>query len=650
MINQLVNQRYEVLEKLGESPLFAVFKARDQVQSRVVAVKTVVQPYASDVAFVESLMSSFSEVAVLKHPNIAQYYEFGMESELPYAVVEYVRGINLKERVRRIAPFSLSIAVDYACAIGEALHLAHSAGQPHGDMRPQNIIISPEGAVKITDFGVQRAVYRHPLALAQVAPRFMHYKAPELKFTQPGTPAGDLYALGAMLFEMLTGSTPYAGDNLERMANDHAAAAIPSPRAINPGVPRSVEGILVKALQKQPADRYRSAAEMLNDLKSVRDALRFGKPLSWTPIDIEKASAAVTPPAPVAAPAPPPATIVKAAPAPVIVAPAAPRSEPRQMEPVADVAASSRPIAAAPNRLRHQDENVSLILKVLIAVATGIIFFCIVGFAGIWMERWIVPKQTPVPELAGKNIDDVRSFAKGLKVSLREHADYMERPRNIVYKTDPSRGDQIRMGHVLNVWYSKGPVYTNVPNLVNQQRDDAEQKLRDTGLTVGKVTLEYSAKVPRDAVISQDVSPKKRVLHDTAVGLIVSDGPKPDFSDAVGPGGDVANPVATANPAPVKPSDPADQQTHSFERSVTIKADGMGARQVRIEYVDADGEHTPVIDEPHNEGDRVPLRFEYRGKKITLRAFYNDEKKWEIPNLDPEATKHQRIDNPGGAH
>ena len=141
---------------------------------------------------------------------------------------------------------------------------------------------------------------------------------------------------------------------------------------------------------------------------------------------------------------------------------------------------------------------------------------------------------------------------------------------------------------------------------------------------------------------------KKRFLHDTAVGLIVSDGPKPDYSDAVGPGGDAANPVPATNPTPVPPSDPADQQTHTFERPVTIKPDGMGARQVRVEYVDADGEHTPVIDEPHNEDDRVPLRLEYRGKKITLRAFYNDEKKWEMPNLDPEATKHQRIENPGG--
>jgi serine/threonine-protein kinase len=486
----------------------------------------------------------------------------------------------------------------------------------------------------------------------------MHYKAPELAFTDPGTPEGDLYALGAMLNEMLTGSPPYTSEDPARLAQDHASAAIPSPRAINPGVPKSVEGIMVKALQKQPADRYHSAAEMLNDLKSVRDALRFGKPLSWTPIDIEKAAAAVMP---VVAAAP----VAPVAPAP----PQQPRQPVRAMEPIAEVAAASRPTAGNPsNRLRKDDEAVSLILKVLIAVASGIIFFCLIGFVGIWLTRWVVPKQAPLPELAGKSIDEVRAIAKSMKVALREHADYMDRPRNIVYRTDPSRGDQLRVGHVLNVWYSKGPVYSNVPDLANLTRDEAEQKIKEAGLSVGKITLEYSAHVPRDSVISQDVSPKKRVLHDTPVDLLVSDGPSPDYSDSSGLSSDDAGSGAAASGksqsgAPSSgssansgqtdaslPATGADQATHVFERSVTIKHDGLGVRQVRIEYVDADGEHTPVIDEPHKEGDRIPLHFEYRGKTITLRAFYNDEKKWEIPNLDPEATKHQRIENPGGAH
>lgn len=624
-MNQLVNQRYEVIEKLGDSPLFAVYKARDQVQNRSVAIEVVAPPVSQDETFVREFGPALAATAGLKHPSIGQFYEAGRNRDASYAVVEYARGIDLKERIRRIAPFSLSVAIDHACTIADALHYAHSAGSTHGDLRPQNVVVSPEGAAKVTAFGVQRAVYQSAVAIDCLNPLAAFYRAPELTASLPGTPAGDIYALGIILYEMLTGVTPFAADDLETLRQQHATAPIPSPRIINPGVPRCVEGIIVKALQKQPQERYRSAAEMLNDLKSVRDALRFGKSLSWSPIDIEKASLGVS----------------------ALSAPSV-REELRvpqkPLEPVADVAASSRPIVAvsAQNRLRRQDESVSFILKVLIGVAAAVIFVCLIGFAGIYATRWVLPKPTPLPEMVGKSIDEVRGMAKNLKVALREHGDYMDRPKGIVYKTDPARGDQIRLGHVVNVWYSKGPVYVDVPDLRNLQREDAEQKLKDAGLAMGKVTPEYSDKVAPGAVIRQDVSSRKRVQHDTVVDIVVSDGPNPDGTGSVSVPGESDQTNSKEDAAP------GAEATHTFDRSITIKNDGLGLRQVRIEFTDLDGEHLPVVDEPHKEGDKIPLHFEYRGRKITLRAFYNDEKKWEIPNLDPEATKFQRIDNPGG--
>src|SRR5262249_37094500 len=155
---------YEVLEKVGDSPFFAVYKARDRVSNRIVALKVVQPPYASDQGFLEALKAGSATTANLSHANITAVQEFGIEDGTPYVITEFVRGINLKERIRRIAPFTLSVAVDFACAITEALNYAHSLGQPHGDLRPQNIIISPEGAVKVTDFGVQRAIARSPQA------------------------------------------------------------------------------------------------------------------------------------------------------------------------------------------------------------------------------------------------------------------------------------------------------------------------------------------------------------------------------------------------------------------------------------------------------------------------------------------------------
>ena len=315
MINQWVNQRYEVVEKAGEGPLFTVYKAREKGTNRIVALKAVHPNYAAEGEFFGALKAGLEATANLSHPNITIFQEFSTtEDGQPFAVVEFVRGINLKERVRRIAPFTLSVAVDYACAVTEALHYAHAVGQVHGDLRPQNVIISPEGAVKVTDFGVQQAIAVSPQAQQAVLRTAAPYHAPELSMKLPGSVSGDIYALGAILYEMLTGTPVYSADSPEGLADLHAFAAIPSPRVINPGVPRAVEGIILKCLQKKPEQRYRVVAELLNDLKAVRDALRFGKSLSWTPLEIPVAPVApaapeTKPAAPIKTPAPAPKTV-----------------------------------------------------------------------------------------------------------------------------------------------------------------------------------------------------------------------------------------------------------------------------------------------------------------------------------------------------
>src|SRR5579871_1245090 len=185
VINHLVNQRYEPLEKVGEGPLSTVYKARDKAMNRIVAIKAVSAPYATDSAFVSAFHVGLQTAAILNHPHITQFYEFLSENNQPYAIVEFVRGINLKERIRRIAPFALSVAVDFGCAIGEALHYAHSVGQPHGDLRPQNIIISPEGVLKITDFGMQKAITENAAAQQEVLRLSAFYHAPELSTRSP---------------------------------------------------------------------------------------------------------------------------------------------------------------------------------------------------------------------------------------------------------------------------------------------------------------------------------------------------------------------------------------------------------------------------------------------------------------------------------
>ena len=665
MINHLVSQRYEVLEKIGEGPLFTVYKARDKVQNRVVALKSVAGAFARDEAFLQGLQRGLSSAANLNHPNIAGDVTVGEDEGALYATMEFVRGINLKERIRRIAPFTLSVAVDVACALAESLQYAHGMGQAHGDLRPHNIIMSPEGAIKVTDFGVMAGVAQSPRAQADVLARSAPYHAPELSITQAGTPAGDIYAVGAILYEMLTGTPLYAGDTLDAIADMHAFSPIPLPRVINAGVPRSLEGIIVKCLQKRPAARYGSAGELLNDLKSVRDALRFGKPLSWSPVDVDKLANDV------------PSREEKAKSEkrkeeesqPKIQNPKAkiPVSLP---EPVAVAAASSQALPMpAKNRLRETDERVSIFIKIAIAVVTCIIFGCLIVIAGIAGSKWIEPETVVIPKLIGKNIEEVRLLAKQKKLHLIEHPEYIEKPRGIVFRTDESDGEKLHEGHDLNVWFSNGPTYVTVPKVVGSSREQAELALKSAGLTVGKVTPDYSDKVPLNNVMAQDVSYKKRVLHDTAVDLVISDGPKPDYgtdpgnesaSNATSGNADSANEgnaggnnagspnasqdspdTAPVNPNP--PDDPANSEAHDCRKVIHIPKDGKGSRKVRIEYVDANGlSITPVADETHEEDDRIHVSFTYYGKKITLRVFYDDKLAW-TKTFDPAATKHDIV-------
>jgi beta-lactam-binding protein with PASTA domain len=267
----------------------------------------------------------------------------------------------------------------------------------------------------------------------------------------------------------------------------------------------------------------------------------------------------------------------------------------------------------------------------------------------------VVPKPIPIPSLVGKDIEEVRQIVASKKVHLIEHPEYADKPRNIVYRTDVEPGEPIRASRPLNVWYSKGPEYVDVPNLVGLSREDAEQKLNSVGLKVGKISPEYNSKVPVNNVVNQDVTYKKRVFHDTPVDMVISDGPKPDENapvDPIPPEGDPAN--TPSNPPPGTPStsgatpdssgdtEAEAHQSHQYDRSVTLVKDGQGSRRVRVEYKDAQGEHPAVVDEMHNEGDVIPVKFDYFGKTITLRIYYDNKLVKELA-FDPLATQKKAL-------
>jgi len=616
MIARPISMRYEVLERVGESPLFQVFKTRDRVLGRVVAVKMVQPALASDEGFVSALESSARALEGLSHPGIARIYETGRDGGTPFLVTEFARGINLKERIRRIAPFTLSVAVDFAIAMGEALHHAHAQGIVHGDLRPQNLIISPEGAVKLTDFGLTAALEASPRAAAACLDRMAPYEAPELGLGQPPSIESDLYAVGVILYEMLTGMTPFAGDSAVVIARRHQTEPPPSPRERNAGIPRPVEGILLKALEKRPQDRYRTAADLLSDLKSVRDALRFGRSLSWSPLG------PATPEVDSAA------TRTAAAPLPAQPAGPAPMYAPGGQAPQASRKEARMPAAAV------EDDRISPYLKVAIATVVVIIITSAIAGIAVWMATFAKPPDQRLPNLVGMDIAAVRAIAEKANIRLMEHEEFNEKfDAGKVYRTDWPPGRPVRPGRCINVWVSRGSRMVWVPDLVNRPGEEAERILREKGLTLGAVDRQYHDKILFGCIIAQNPKAGKRVNRDVPVNLIISDGPKP-APDEPAPD-EYAAPEITPPDGGGQPLDTGSEDTEprSFKLSIVVNPDGRGPRRVRVEYDDARGTHTP-IDEMHDEGDRIVQRVEVVGSEITVRVYYGD---------DPLPAREQRM-------
>lgn len=683
LINRVLAGRYELLEMIGEGPLLAAFRARDRSLNRVVAVKTLltaggVAAAAGQETILQKLRAGLGEVLALTHPNITRAFDVGADdaSGVPvFLAEEYVRGIDLKERIRRAAPFQLTAATDCAALLAEALEFAHARGIAHGDVRPQNILIGPEGQVKLSNFGVAEAqnvaLYQDPSLLRRV----VAYVAPEAAASARPTASADLYSLGVILYEMLTGDLPYKGDNPVQIALKHAQEPIPSPRIINAGVPRALEGIVIKALGKRPEERYGSASEMLADLREVRDALRYGKSLAWSPLDRTR-HAAATAPAPAApvsvdsetgipargassAAAIVPGAISTAASLPVsaldeddeeaavdgtIVMPGAIRGAAALQARRGGSVSSPRSAAAAASREEYEDEDaprgrrggrggnggggsrwltfINLFLLLLVLGALG-------GLVYMTMNFFQPQDEVVVPNLVGKTITDAKTLATDQKFTLATvDEQYQDRiPADTIYQQRPAPGYHIREGKQVSIWVSRGPHMADVPDVRDTAFDRAKKVIEANGLRVGDYTYEFDPIAARGNVLRQSPQPGESRPRGTKVDLVLSKGeeptptpeplPTPGLDTGVGGGGA----AGAAAPDTSNPDDPNNRE-RTFSVGYKVPSDGQ-PHHIRIDVIDRDGPRT-AYDQENQSGEKVSTDVTGIGKQITIKLYDND--------------------------
>ena len=263
MAADLLGERYEQIEKIGSGGMADIYRALDHQLQREVAVKILRDPLAKDPSFQENLLHEARAAANLSHPNIVTIFDFGRDGETLYIVMEYIAGTDLKTLIRRRKRLPPLEAVELMKKISDGVGYAHRAGLVHCDLKPQNILVTPDNKVKIADFGVSRALATiQPDEQSDVVWGSPQYFAPEQASGGAPSPASDVYSLGAILYEMLTGQPPFVADSAADLARLHLAAKPIPPRSIDSGIPEPLQQIVLKVLAKEPSARYRTADQL----------------------------------------------------------------------------------------------------------------------------------------------------------------------------------------------------------------------------------------------------------------------------------------------------------------------------------------------------------------------------------------------------
>ena len=266
---QMINDRYEIIKSIGEGGMANVYLAYDTILDRRVAIKVLRGDLSNDEKFVRRFQREALSASSLSHPNIVEMYDVGEDNGIYYIVMEYIEGKTLKQLIKKRGALTLSEAIDIMLQITDGISQAHDSYIIHRDLKPQNIMIKEDGTIKITDFGIAMALNSTQLTQTNSVMGSVHYLPPEQASGKGSTIRSDIYSMGILFYEILTGTLPFKGDNAVEIALKQMRDEIPSVRKKNPAIPQSVENVILKATAKNPKNRYSDAKEMHADLLTV---------------------------------------------------------------------------------------------------------------------------------------------------------------------------------------------------------------------------------------------------------------------------------------------------------------------------------------------------------------------------------------------
>jgi serine/threonine-protein kinase len=451
LIDTLFDGRYRIQRKLGAGGMADVYLAEDQELGRRVAIKILNGRHANDDQFIERFRREAKNAAALNHPNIVSIYDRGEAEDTYYIAMEFLDGRTLKELIVSRGAAPINVAIEYARQILSALRFAHRHGIVHRDIKPHNVLVDAEGRVKVTDFGIARAGTSQMTETGSIVGT-AQYLSPEQARGGEVDPRSDLYSLGVVLYELLTGKTPFDGETPVEIAMKHLSAAPKPPSKLRPDVPPELDKVVLRALAKNPDERYQSADEMEVDLERVARG---------APVSAATASTQILPAAPIAAAdstaatmiAPPPPTRARDVPPPPFV----------EEEEYAERGGPERP------------------LWPWLLAAAFVIAAAVAGFF-VWHELSGSKVKEPVALYQGETQRQaVRQIKAAHLVPSVKHGSNEKYRKGIVYDQNPDAGSKVDRGGTVTIWVSTGPPKVNVPSVKGKPWSQAQQELTNAG-------------------------------------------------------------------------------------------------------------------------------------------------------------------------
>ena len=478
---QLIDDRYKIIKTIGEGGMANVYLAYDTILQREVAVKILRGDLAEDEKFVRRFQREANSASSLKHPNIVEVYDVGEDDGKYFIVMEYINGKTLKSLIKKRGALTLEEVIDIMLQLTSAVSCAHDSYIIHRDIKPQNVMILEDGRVKITDFGIAMALNNNELTQTNSVMGSVHYLPPEQANGSGSTIKSDIYSLGILMFELLTGKIPFKGENAVEIAIKQMREPIPSVCKIDPSIPQIVENVILRACAKNPKNRYDNAREMYEDLKTCLDPVRRDEKrlvYKYPENDLEETK----------------------------VMPNLSR-----LNNIKEDEDTSEEI----KENRRFKKTAIILAAIALVLIIGIIIAIVVGKNS--------SKQITIPtDLVGEKNTDVKEILKDLGFKIKEKKEYSDKyDKNIVVRVSPKSKQKAKKGSTVTITTSKGKQTIKVEDYTGMNIDTVKKKLEKIGVSVviTPKKVDKTGNYKENTILEQSVKSGEKLTKGDAIEL-----------------------------------------------------------------------------------------------------------------------------------